>query len=641
MVDSINPARLLKLASNPELATTLGPMIDDWMQAAEEYRRDEQRLVATAKQLTDPSPRVREQAVVDLLRARESAVAPLVAILADPNRAAERAAAKQVLLYLGGQAIEPLLGVLETPDAALKTQAIEILGQLSALQAVPQLLGPMLSPESSTEMRSAASQALAKILSHTPDYDEALRMLEKSARTPLEASRNDDPLTAAPAVVWHWNRHTNESMPVVYDQTGAALAKATRLARDLYMIDPRRGDWQRLYLTAMLQAAQVRRGLGQPLSTGENTAYSVAVFYGPDVLDDLLAHAIHDGYIPAAIATTQVLGDIGNAKLLVRGGVEPSPLALAANHADQQLRFFGIAAIMKLAPREPFPGSSWVANGLGYFASSYGVPRVLVAHPSSAEAQTLAGLAATLGYEPDIATNGRDAFELAVRSPDYDFALIHETIDRPNVDRLVAQFRRDPRTARLPIGLIALPDDLERLERFALRTPEAAAFSQPTDEAQMKVRASQLLDQAGRWHMPAAERKAHAVAALDWLAVEAARPQLVYDVYRQEPAVARALYIPELSKRASEVLAELGTATSQRSLLEMADLAAQPLPLREAAALALARSIEQFGLRLSRDEILQQYEIYNSNAGRNGDTHVVLSAVLDAIEQNNTPTGGQ
>ncbi len=205
----------------------------------------------------------------------------------------------------------------------------------------------------------------------------------------------------------------------------------------------------------------------------------------------------------------------------------------------------------------------------------------------------------------------------------------------------MAQFRRDPRTARLPIGLVALPDDLERLERFALRTPEAAAFLQPTDEAQMRVRASQLLDQAGRWHMPAAERKAHADAALDWLVVEAARPELVYDVYRQEPAVAAALYVPDLSKRASNVLAELGTATSQRSLLEMADLAAQPLPLREAAAVALGRSIDQFGLRLSRDEILQQYEIYNSNAGRNGDTHVVLSTVLDAIEQNNTPTGGQ
>ena len=89
------------------------------------------------------------------------------------------------------------------------------------------------------------------------------------------------------------------------------------------------------------------------------------------------------------------------------------------------------------------------------------------------------------------------------------------------------------------------------------------------------------------------------------------------------------------------MLAELGTATAQRSLLELADLATQPAAAREAAAAALARNIEMFGLRLTRDEILQQYDLYNANAGRNGDTHDVLSAVLDAIEQKNTPAGGQ
>ncbi|MEX2111923.1 MAG: HEAT repeat domain-containing protein, partial [Pirellulales bacterium] len=178
LVDSTNPARLLALARHPELSATLGPMIDDWMASAEAYRRDSQRLVATAQKLTDPSARVREQSVLDLLRARESAVAPLVAILADPDRAAEHAAAKQVLIYLGDQAIEPLLGVLETPDVTLKTQAIELLGQLSALQSVPQMLGPLVSEASPTPLRLAASQALARILGHAPDETQALHMLE-------------------------------------------------------------------------------------------------------------------------------------------------------------------------------------------------------------------------------------------------------------------------------------------------------------------------------------------------------------------------------------------------------------------------------------------------------------------------------
>ena len=130
------------------------------------------------------------------------------------------------------------------------------------------------------------------------------------------------------------------------------------------------------------------------------------------------------------------------------------------------LRFAAIDAILKLRPTEPFAGSSHVADGLGFFASSYGTPRVLVVHPRSEMGQQIAGLAAELGYESDLATNGRRAFELAVGSPDYEFILLHSAIERPPVDELLAQLRRDRRTALLPVGLIAPWDDLERVARF-------------------------------------------------------------------------------------------------------------------------------------------------------------------------------
>ena len=78
---------------------------------------------------------------------------------------------------------------------------------------------------------------------------------------------------------------------------------------------------------------------------------------------------------------------------------------------------------------------------------------MLVVHPLAAEAQKLAGLAAELGYEADVATNGRHGFELAVHSPDYEFVLIHSRIERPSVDELLAQLRRDRRTSLLPVGL--------------------------------------------------------------------------------------------------------------------------------------------------------------------------------------------
>ncbi len=641
LVAQTNPADLMRLARHPVVGPVLAPLVDDWLKAAEAHRQDAARLTEAAGQLADPNAAVHEPAAVTLLQARESAVAPLVAVLADPNRAAEHAAAKQLLRYLDGYAVEPLLGVLESPDTALKTHVVELLGQVGGQESVGALLAALVAPSSPPELSSAAAGALQRILGRTPDRQEAVRMLEQAALAPLESSRDDSPYTAEPAIVWHWSKESNQSVPVAYDKTSAALARATRLARALHLVDPSRADWRRLYLTAMLQAAQVRRGLGAPLSTGEGTAHNVAAFYGPEVINHVLARALVEGYLPAAIGAAHVLGDIGNVAMLSRNGAEPSPLAEAAGHEDQRLRFAAINAIMKLGPRDPFAGSTNVTNGMGYFARSIGVPRVLVAHPSSAEAQKIAGMAATLGYETDIATNGRSAFELAVRSPDYDFLLLHSALDGPEVDYLVAQLRRDARTSRLPIGLMAEPDDMERVELFASRTPPAVPMLSPANDAEMRVRAGQLLARAGRWHVPAAERKAYAMAALRWLAILAVHPQTAFDVRTQEGAATAALYLAELSPLAAAVLGEMGTATSQQSLVELADLETQPLASRQAAANALARSVSQFGLRLTRDEIHRQYDLYNANAGRNGDTHNVLTAVLDAIEQKGGPAGGQ
>ena len=40
-------------------------------------------------------------------------------------------------------------------------------------------------------------------------------------------------------------------------------------------------------------------------------------------------------------------------------------------------------------------------------------------------AQAMAGLLAEMGYDVDLATNGRQAFASATQSPDYDFILLH------------------------------------------------------------------------------------------------------------------------------------------------------------------------------------------------------------------------
>jgi CheY-like chemotaxis protein len=320
---------------------------------------------------------------------------------------------------------------------------------------------------------------------------------------------------------------------------------------------------------------------------------------------------------------------------MTRGGAAPSPLVVAAQHPDRRLRFAAIDAIMKLKPSKPFAGSSRVVDGLGFFATSFGVPRVLVAHPNSAEAQQMAGLAAELGYESDIATNGRQAFDLATKSADHEFALIHSAIDRPAVDELLAQLRRDRRTRLLPVGVVAPLFDVERVKRFADNSSRAVSFLQPQNIDEMKLFSGAVLARTGRWRVTPAERQTQAIAALDWLAAISRRPQRVFDISRLEPTVTRALFARDLAPRAIEVLGHLGTASGQRNLLEVANVPTHPLATRKAAVAALFTSIHEHGIMLTGDEIMQQYDLYNDNAGRDVDTHAIASAILDALEQKN------
>ncbi|HEY2892698.1 MAG TPA: HEAT repeat domain-containing protein, partial [Pirellulales bacterium] len=478
LADRFGSANLLRLSRNAELAPVLVPFIDDLFRSAEIFRRDADRLAAAAAQLTDPDEQIRSAAIVALVRARESAVAPLVSILADPKRAAAHPMASWVLARLGDVAVAPLVGVLECSDSALKTHVVRVLGQMRAQEATPALLGAMISPVGSPELRAEAARALGAIGGRPPMVDEALRVLETGARRALARSRDESDLTGPSVEVWHWNAARGQSEPVEYDPAAAALAEGVRLARDLFRYNPAQPANRRLYLIAALQAAKLRVGLDQPLPSGPGTSHNVAARYGTVVIEEVLSEALAQGYLPAATAAAEILGDIGDASLLVQRGATASPLALAAQHADRRVRFAATRAIMNFHPAGPFAGSSQVAAGIAFFAASYGGPRVLVVHPLSEDAQSIGGLASQLGYMPDIATSGRRAFELATTSSDYEFILIHSAIKRPNADELVAQFRRESRTRALPIGIIAPLEDWERVETYALNLPRVIPMLQ-------------------------------------------------------------------------------------------------------------------------------------------------------------------
>lgn len=93
------------------------------------------------------------------------------------------------------------------------------------------------------------------------------------------------------------------------------------------------------------------------------------------------------------------------------------------------------------------------------------------------------------------------------------------------------------------------------------------------------------------------------------------------------------VYNPELTKVSLQALANVGTAGSQRTLVDFASLEAQPLELRQLAAESFATSRERYGVLLTAAEIAQQYDRYNASETASADSQQVLGQVLDVLEK--------
>jgi CheY-like chemotaxis protein len=488
-------------------------------------------------------------------------------------------------------------------------------------------------------VREAAEEALGLIVGQTPTYVEATQFLYRRTLSHLNGEPAVHLNIDNQGELWHWDPSAKAAKPRRYDGADAAVAEANRLARELFALAPEQPEYLRLYLLCELDLAKIDGGVDQPLPRGTGSAFARVRQYPADVVEDVLMMALRQQRFAAAAGAIEVLGESGDWELLAASDGTPRRLAAALNHPDRRVRFAAVAAVMKLDPRASYPGSSYLAESLGYFASTVGSRRVLVAHPRSTEAQSLAGLLAELGYDADAATSGRAAFVMAQRHPDYEFALVSDSIQTPTVSELVGMFRQDGRLGRLPVGVMAAGEKLDRAASLASVEPLVEAFPRPVDSATLSLLIDRLRRGIGRSAITKDERLAHAAAALDWMLqlTENQTAYGFYDLAKQEPAVESALQTPELTGRAALVLGRIGSSRAQLGLLDLASNRARPILERRAAAAGFRDAVERRGIMLTRAEVLRQYERYNQSEAADRDTQQVLAAILDTIERVKVP----
>lgn len=632
LVDQFGTGEFIALTGKPELNPE-AIQVRQTMQAASARRlADPKRLETLIGQLSDPKAEVREQAQRGVLASGQAAVPPLLSALADPQRAAQHPPIRAVLAALKSAAREPLAAALDAPDAALAAQVVAVLAAMDARQAVPYLLAPALSAKSDPALKHAAQAALSDLLGSVPSASRAAEMLAAQASVYFQGQQ---PLAGAvdgQVELWHWDAVARRPVPETVSVADAARQVAFRFAREAYRIASGEPSLRRLYLATLLEEEAYRLGRDK-LPAAATPGETEAAAFDVAVLEDALLYTLKQGHPAAATALVRVLGRSGKVEqVLYHGGAIP-PLVQAARHADRRLQMAALAAAVDLKPREPYAGSSFVVEGLSFLAASRGSPRVLAASPRSDEAMQMAAGFIGQGFEIDLAGNGREAVVKAISSPDYEFAYIDAGIDRPSVDFVMQELRRDCRAADLPVAIAARDEHLARAEHVAHNHRLTLAVARPHDAEAQRWQKTQLQELAGLDFVPYAVRRQQALASLELLAKLLAGPVKAYDVRRLQTPLLTALAAPAFALQAAPLVGQLGTPDSQTALVELASQPVQPFDVRRAAAMAFSASVKKSGVLLTSRQILRQYDRYNQSERLDRNTQAVLGHLLNSLER--------
>ncbi len=634
---SFGSAAVLRLRLTDQLQPQAGEFAELLATTAERVAHDPARLATVAGDLASGNAETRYRAMAELRHGESAAAAVLINILADENRAAASGTAgddvidnevlQEALVALKSDAVAPLCGAMDCPKPHVQVAAASVLNTLRSRDAVKFLLPGVSSDDASVS--KAVTQTLQSITSRNLTAQEAAQYLYAEANAlylgePVWRNR-----TGEQTRLWTWSAEEQTVTPKSYTQLHASYAAAALLAKKLHEIAPNSAAATNLYANAALQSAAAEQGTVNPL---QPDSLQDVQSLGPVALNAALAEALADNRHLSAWGALNLLGDSSDPRLLHMSGREVAPIAAACSSPDPRVQFAAANAILKLNPTISFPGSSFVTRTLGHFAATSGRPRLVIADTRTVDAQQLAGLARLLGYHAETANVSRALIEQAYSSPDYQAILLDITLPNADIDLVVQQLRKDPRTAGLPIGFIA-PTDRQRLaENYARRYGSAAAVIRPHSEEVFVQQLSNVLESAEIAPLSDAERVAYANASIRWLAALANANHPLFNPLPEAATAQNAMYSPELAMSAIEFQAACGLPECQTALVDFASTGSLPVETRRAAAAGFAQSLDRYGILLTSSQIARQYDRYNASSTADEETIAILGSLLDAIE---------
>lgn len=601
-----------------------------FLKAADRVARTPERMATLIGRLNHPDISVRSEAFRKMRRLGDEAVAEMINVFGDPARAKDYPGVRGALRHMGVAAQGPLVGASRAADARVQVEAIRALGYIDSPEATDVLMRAYASPKLPQAVRRMALDSLTR--ANVPaDPERVEATLYKRSRDYL-LGRQVTGALLGDVVVWQWDSATKRLVGNKVSPETAARIRAARQAADLYEIRPDLPRNRELFLLTYLEAT--KRLLG-PTKRVDAAPLANQLKVDADEIEHILDQALKLELVPSAVACCEILEEIGSSEMLHKDSGRTCKLIDAILFGDRSLQFAAFRAITKMDPTTDYQGSSYVVELAVFLAQSESRPAGLIGHHQEDVGQSYAATLAAAGVVGTSVNSSRKLFELAKSNPDIEVLFVTDTLAMPNYVELIQQLQSDWRTRRIPIAL--LYQDTERSHRANLRVVNKDRFITipfSLDPVMISTHVKRLNDLVAPWTVNSYQKRKHASAAVRWLAkISTDREKFgFYELGKMQLPLTRLLYMPGFADSASQILANLGTPSAQRELVNFASQSGFPFEERQRVVEAFRQSVLVGGTLLTSREIKQQYQRYNASETAAEETKQVLSAILDVIE---------
>lgn len=612
--DEFGTVELVRLARTPELLPEAQQLLDQVAAASRRNAMNPERIDKVLADL-DGSPRVREQAIVELEKLGLAAMPRLVQHLGSPNSNQTKDQIVYLFSRMGEEILPALMAGLDSDNTLLKTSLLDSIGVIGKPEDVRRLWYYAYSEQEAKVINQAARIAISRILYGTDKKASEVsaigvaQELMKLAQEHLSGQQNWPTGEDGRTELWVWDAQQSTVIPVSVTPQSANLRSAVTFSRQALSFTPENPEAQALYLASLLSEEAYRVGPEGQLPTGNGSAFNLALTSSAPILEMTAEVCFKAGRSQAAEAVLRALSLVGDRHMLYTTLDNPSPVLKGLNTPDPRIQFAAAAAAVELNPETTFRSASRVVEILAQALNDDGTGKVLLIDPNIERGRSIA-VATRMSQQ--IERTGKEGFMAAALQGDIALVMTHINCIDWELSQTLANFRADVRTAYLPIviyGPTFMEDDLSLTIQ---RTPNTHYVVYTDERAELDRQLDPFLVSQNTPPMTNGLRDRRARAAASLLAQIATRNLThIFNLKPATTALGSAVNDDVLASDSMTALSAIPTREAQDILVNVALGRTRSPQIRTEAALGLAKHMQRYGVLISDQDIAelkQQWE---------------------------------